>query len=235
MRTARMLEAEWRQVLLGSVRTGAKEDESTTGWISAAGFHCYGQFSLGTHFKTYEPFIYLVFFLTFLGGCGKPQILNQWIQGHACIYLQYLKWLSNHCKSSLLNTIPCFYRQYVFITSEHWGKDVPASAMKAYRPSSRTVPVILTLSTCSSLVFVLHTLAVLPLGENSPLPTEQKAGWASELLWTFLKRKTSFPCQKFNPQTSVYQTLLLMNHFWLWKITMDHQILAHIIASGQQV
>jgi hypothetical protein len=39
MRTARMLEAEWRQVLLGSVSTGAKEDESSTGRIWAAGFH----------------------------------------------------------------------------------------------------------------------------------------------------------------------------------------------------
>jgi hypothetical protein len=33
MRTARMLEAEWRQVLWGSMSTGAKEDESSTGRI----------------------------------------------------------------------------------------------------------------------------------------------------------------------------------------------------------
>jgi hypothetical protein len=39
MRTARTLEAEWRQVLRGSVSTGAKEDESSTGHIWAAGFH----------------------------------------------------------------------------------------------------------------------------------------------------------------------------------------------------
>jgi hypothetical protein len=39
MRTARTLEAEWRQVLQGSVSTGAKEDESSTGRIWAAGFH----------------------------------------------------------------------------------------------------------------------------------------------------------------------------------------------------
>jgi hypothetical protein len=31
MRTVRMLEAEWRQVLWRSVSTGAKEDESSTG------------------------------------------------------------------------------------------------------------------------------------------------------------------------------------------------------------
>jgi hypothetical protein len=39
MQTARMLEAEWRQVLLGSVSTGAKVDESSTGHIWAAGFY----------------------------------------------------------------------------------------------------------------------------------------------------------------------------------------------------
>jgi hypothetical protein len=38
MRTARTLEAEWRQVLRGSVSTGAKEDESSTGRSWAAGF-----------------------------------------------------------------------------------------------------------------------------------------------------------------------------------------------------
>jgi hypothetical protein len=39
MRTARTLQAEWRQVLRGSVSTGAKEDESSTGRVWAAGFH----------------------------------------------------------------------------------------------------------------------------------------------------------------------------------------------------
>jgi hypothetical protein len=39
MRTVGMLEAEWRQVLWGSVSMGAKEDESSTGCIWAAGFH----------------------------------------------------------------------------------------------------------------------------------------------------------------------------------------------------
>jgi hypothetical protein len=34
-----MLEAEYRQILLGSVSIGAKEDESSTGHIWAAGFH----------------------------------------------------------------------------------------------------------------------------------------------------------------------------------------------------
>jgi hypothetical protein len=39
MRTATTLEAEWRQVLRGNVSTGAKEDESNTGRVWAAGFH----------------------------------------------------------------------------------------------------------------------------------------------------------------------------------------------------
>jgi hypothetical protein len=34
-----MLEAEWRQVLQGSVGVGTKEDESITGRVWAAGFH----------------------------------------------------------------------------------------------------------------------------------------------------------------------------------------------------
>jgi hypothetical protein len=33
--TARMLEAEWRQVLLGSMGTGAKKNKSTTGHMYA--------------------------------------------------------------------------------------------------------------------------------------------------------------------------------------------------------
>jgi hypothetical protein len=39
MRTARMLEAEWRQILRGSVGMGTKEDESSTGRVWAAGFY----------------------------------------------------------------------------------------------------------------------------------------------------------------------------------------------------
>jgi hypothetical protein len=38
MQTARTLEAEWRQVLRGSMSMGAKEDESSTGCVWAAGF-----------------------------------------------------------------------------------------------------------------------------------------------------------------------------------------------------
>jgi hypothetical protein len=39
MRTVGMLEAEWNQGLGGSVSTGAKESESSTGHIWATGFH----------------------------------------------------------------------------------------------------------------------------------------------------------------------------------------------------
>jgi hypothetical protein len=39
MQTAKMLQAEWRQVLQESVGTGAKEDESSTGRDWAARFH----------------------------------------------------------------------------------------------------------------------------------------------------------------------------------------------------
>jgi hypothetical protein len=39
MQTARMLETEWRQVLWGSMSVGAKEGESSTRRVWAAGFH----------------------------------------------------------------------------------------------------------------------------------------------------------------------------------------------------
>jgi hypothetical protein len=39
MGTERTVEAEWRQVLWGSLGTGAKEDESCAGRVWAAGFH----------------------------------------------------------------------------------------------------------------------------------------------------------------------------------------------------
>jgi hypothetical protein len=39
MRTARTLDAEWKQVLRGSVSPGAKQDESSTGRVWAVGFH----------------------------------------------------------------------------------------------------------------------------------------------------------------------------------------------------
>jgi hypothetical protein len=39
MRTAGMLEAEWRQLLLENMGMGTKENESSTGRVWADGFH----------------------------------------------------------------------------------------------------------------------------------------------------------------------------------------------------
>jgi hypothetical protein len=62
MRTATTLEAEWRQVLWGSVSTEAKEDESSTERVWAAGFHHVTAHSRLVHvFETCELFISLMF------------------------------------------------------------------------------------------------------------------------------------------------------------------------------
>jgi hypothetical protein len=72
MRTARTLEAEWRQVLLGSVSTGAKEDESSTGRVLAAGFHHVTTRSglAGVSART----VYLFNFPFFFSGRGEPRV-----------------------------------------------------------------------------------------------------------------------------------------------------------------
>jgi hypothetical protein len=54
MRTARKLEAEWKQVLQGNVSTGAKDDESSTGRVWAAGFHHVTARSRFALFETYN-------------------------------------------------------------------------------------------------------------------------------------------------------------------------------------
>jgi hypothetical protein len=61
MRTARTLEAEWRQVLRGRVGMGTKADESSTGHVWAAGFHHVTARPHLARFETYEPFISLIF------------------------------------------------------------------------------------------------------------------------------------------------------------------------------
>jgi hypothetical protein len=67
----------------GSVSTGAKEDESSTGRVWAAGFrHVTVRFRLAGVFKLKKKFICIVF-KTF-SGRGKPRILDQWIRGHDC-------------------------------------------------------------------------------------------------------------------------------------------------------
>jgi hypothetical protein len=80
MRTARTLEAKWRQLLWGSVGMGTKEDESSTGRLDCRISPCDGPVSLGAGFETYEPFISLIF--KFFSGCGQSRILNQRIWGH---------------------------------------------------------------------------------------------------------------------------------------------------------
>jgi hypothetical protein len=78
-----MLEAEWRQVLRGSMSTGTREDESTNGRFWAAGFHHVMGRTLLVHIlKITNRIIYLIF--KFFGGRIKPQILSQWIWEHAC-------------------------------------------------------------------------------------------------------------------------------------------------------
>jgi hypothetical protein len=49
-------------------------------WISP----CYGPFSLGVRFETYELFISLIF--KFFSGRGKPRLLIKRMRGHTYIY-----------------------------------------------------------------------------------------------------------------------------------------------------
>jgi hypothetical protein len=55
-------------------------------WISP----CYGPFSLGASFETYEQFISLIY--NFFSGRDKPPILNQWIRRHDYICF----WIHGH-------------------------------------------------------------------------------------------------------------------------------------------
>jgi hypothetical protein len=62
MGTERTLEAEGRKVLLGSVGTGTKEDESSAGRFWAAGFHRVTVRSRMVRvFKHMSRLIYLIF------------------------------------------------------------------------------------------------------------------------------------------------------------------------------
>jgi hypothetical protein len=75
MRTARMLEAEWRQVLWGSVGTATKEDESSTGRVWAVGFHDVMARSRLARVLKLMNCVFLIF--NFFLGCSKPRL-----QGH---------------------------------------------------------------------------------------------------------------------------------------------------------
>jgi hypothetical protein len=74
MRIARKLEVEWRQVLRGSVSTGANKNESSTGRVWTFGFYHVTAHSRLARFETYEPFISLIF--NFFLGHGKPRMLK---------------------------------------------------------------------------------------------------------------------------------------------------------------
>jgi len=65
IRTARTLEAEWWQVCGGSVGTGTKEDESSTGHSWAAGFHHITDRSRLARVFKLEPFMSLNFQIFF--------------------------------------------------------------------------------------------------------------------------------------------------------------------------
>jgi hypothetical protein len=73
MQTARMIEAEWRQVLQGSMSMGAKEDKSSTGHIWAAGFHHVTAHPHLVHVLILMNHLFLKIF-KFLGSHSKPRI-----------------------------------------------------------------------------------------------------------------------------------------------------------------
>jgi hypothetical protein len=93
MQTAIMLEAEWRQVLQGSVSKGAKEDESSTGRVSAVGFHHVTARCCLVHVLKLmnRLFNFLIFFFGGGGGCHEPRITEtvdtESVDVEACLYL----------------------------------------------------------------------------------------------------------------------------------------------------
>jgi hypothetical protein len=75
MQMARMLEAEWRQVLRGRVSVGTKEDESSAGHVWAAGFHHVTARSHLAHVLKLLNHLFLYFSNFFRSG-GKPWIIE---------------------------------------------------------------------------------------------------------------------------------------------------------------
>jgi hypothetical protein len=71
--------------LWGSVGTGRKEDVSRNGRVWTAGFHHITACSLLAHFKTYEPFISLIFQI--FSGRGKPRIRGPHVYFYMCMYM----------------------------------------------------------------------------------------------------------------------------------------------------
>jgi hypothetical protein len=73
MRTARTLEAEWRQVLQASVSAGAKEDESSTGHIWADGLRLVMTRSLLAHILKFMNRLFL-YLSNFFAGRSTPRM-----------------------------------------------------------------------------------------------------------------------------------------------------------------
>ena len=85
IQTVRTLAAEWWQVA-GNRGYGAKEDESSIRRIWAAGFHHVTAPSCLACILKRMNCLFLEFSKSF-SGRGKPQILNLWKQGSACIFI----------------------------------------------------------------------------------------------------------------------------------------------------
>jgi hypothetical protein len=116
MRTARTLEAEWRQVLQVSLNTGAKEDESSTGHVWAARFHHVTARSRLA--RVLELMNRLFFNFQFLGGHGKPRILKQWIRGHACSCVTLI---SNNLFHSFSNSFIIYLTSFSPLANMIWS------------------------------------------------------------------------------------------------------------------
>jgi hypothetical protein len=97
MRTARTLEADCRQVLRGRVSTGAKEDESSTGHVWAAGFHHVTALSRLAGVLKLTNLLFLEF-SNFFSGRGEPRITETAdtesvdTGAHLYIYRKYIRW-----------------------------------------------------------------------------------------------------------------------------------------------
>jgi hypothetical protein len=66
----------------GSVSTGAKQDELSTERVWAAGFH---HFTVRSRLA--GVLLLMSHLFSFVGGRGKPRILNQRIRWHTSIYI----------------------------------------------------------------------------------------------------------------------------------------------------
>jgi hypothetical protein len=51
----------------------------------------------------------------------------------------------------------------------------------------------------------LHAPAALPPGKESPVPSGEEAGWATELVWITLRREKSGPYRDSNSDPSIIQ------------------------------